>query len=66
MTATVEHAITITEELRTGIQNLGSSSPAFEKFCDDVIAFAIVTGSPKTAVEAAMRNIPAEPTEAQA
>ncbi|MFK4100776.1 hypothetical protein ACI2L1_12015 [Streptomyces sp. NPDC019531] len=57
MTDTVQQAINEVETLRTTIRSRKSSSAAFEKFCDDVIVFAVASGSPKTAVEMAIAGI---------
>ncbi|MFF7290705.1 hypothetical protein [Streptomyces griseorubiginosus] len=58
MTAIVQQAIDEVETLRTTIRSRQSSSAAFEKFCDDIIVFAVATDSPKTAVEMALAGIP--------
>jgi hypothetical protein len=57
MTNVVQQAIDEVETLRATIRNRRSSSAAFEKFCDDVIVFAIASGSPRTAVAMAMAGI---------
>ncbi|MDX2839489.1 hypothetical protein PV377_10950 [Streptomyces ipomoeae] len=66
MTNAVEQGIAIIEEFRTTMRDLGKSSPAVEKFADEVILLTIVSGSPKAAVEAAMRNLCSKPTGVRA
>lgn len=62
-TAITERAIAEVETFRIKMRELGSCSAAVEKFADEVIVHVIVCGSPKAAVEAAMRNILSEPAE---
>ncbi|MBT2399377.1 hypothetical protein [Streptomyces sp. ISL-100] len=62
-TAIAERAIAEVETFRTKVRELGSRSPAVEKFADEVIVHIIVCGSPKVAVETAMRNLLSEPAE---
>ena len=62
-TAITERAIAEVETFRTKVRELGSCSPAVEKFADELIVFIIVCGSPKVAVETAMRNLLSEPAE---
>lgn len=62
-TAITERAIAEVETFRTKMRELGSCSPAVEKFADEVIVLIIVCGSPKAAVETAMRNLLSEPAE---
>ncbi|MFE3143705.1 hypothetical protein ACFRK5_19610 [Streptomyces niveus] len=62
-TAITESAIAEVETFRTKMRELGSCSPAVEKFADEMIVHIIVCGSPKAAVEAAMHNLPSEPAE---
>lgn len=57
ITAITERAIAEVETFRTTMRELGSCSPAVEKFNDEVIVRIIVCGSPKAAVETAMRNL---------
>ncbi|MFI6061500.1 hypothetical protein [Streptomyces sp. NPDC051286] len=61
--AITESAIAEVETFRTKMRELGSCSPAVEKFADEVIVHIIVCGSPKVAVETAMRNLLSEPAE---
>lgn len=63
-TAITERAIAEVETFRTKMRELGPYSPAVEKFADEVIVHIIVCGSPKAAVETAMRNLLSEPAEA--
>ncbi|MEU9155763.1 hypothetical protein AB0D59_35745 [Streptomyces sp. NPDC048417] len=62
-TTITERAIAEVETFRTKMRELGSCSPAVEKFADEVIVLIIVCGSPKVAVETAMRNLLSEPAE---
>ncbi|MFE0869546.1 hypothetical protein [Streptomyces rochei] len=62
-TSVTERAIAEVEAFRTKMREIGACSPAVEKFADDVIVRIIVCGSPRTAVEAAMRNVLSESTE---
>ena len=62
-TTITERAITEVETFRTKMRELGSCTPAVEKFTDEVIVLIIVSGSPKAAVETAMRNLLSEPAE---
>ncbi|WP_406341303.1 hypothetical protein [Streptomyces sp. NBC_01578] len=63
VTAITESAIAEVETFRTKMRELGSCSPAVEKFADEVIVHIIVCGSPKVALETAMRNLLSEPAE---
>ncbi|MFF9457170.1 hypothetical protein [Streptomyces flaveolus] len=62
-TTVIERAIAEVETFRTKMREIGSCSPAVEKFADEVIVRIIVCGSPRAAVEAAMRNLLSESTE---
>ncbi|MGY5058748.1 hypothetical protein ACWDFR_32605 [Streptomyces sp. 900105755] len=62
-TAITERAIAEVETFRIKIRELGTCSPAVERFADEVIVRIIVCGSPKAAIETAMRNILSEPAE---
>ncbi|MGW1778238.1 hypothetical protein ACWCQQ_03730 [Streptomyces sp. NPDC002143] len=62
-TAIMERAIAEVETFRTKMRELGSCTPALEKFADEVIALIIVCGSPKIAVETAICNLLNEPSE---
>ncbi|WND36072.1 hypothetical protein RI578_18055 [Streptomyces sp. BB1-1-1] len=62
-TAVIERAIAEVETLRAKMREIGSCSPAVERFADEVIVRIIVCGSPRAAVEAAMRNLLSESTE---
>ncbi|MFD8198953.1 hypothetical protein [Streptomyces sp. NPDC059701] len=62
-TPVTERAIADVETFRTKMREIGSCSPAVEKFADEVIVQIIVCGSPRAAVEAAMRNLLSESTE---
>ncbi|MFJ8194590.1 hypothetical protein ACIQ8D_33275 [Streptomyces sp. NPDC096094] len=62
-TTVTERAIADVETFRTKMREIGSCSPAVEKFADEVIVQIIICGSPKAAVEAAMRNLLSESTE---
>ncbi|WEH18511.1 hypothetical protein [Streptomyces sp. VNUA24] len=62
-TAITERAIDEVETFRTKMREAGSCSPAVEKFADELIVLIIVCGSPKVAVETAMRNLLSEPEE---
>ncbi|WP_432184189.1 hypothetical protein [Streptomyces tendae] len=62
-TSVTERAIAEVEAFRTKMREIGSCSPAVEKFADEVIVRIIVCGSPRAAVEAAMRNVLSESTE---
>lgn len=65
-TAITERAIAEVEVFRAKMQELGSCSPAVEKFCDTVIVYTVVCKSPKVAVEAAIRDLLNEPTDVTA
>ncbi|CDR10436.1 hypothetical protein [Streptomyces iranensis] len=56
-TTTTERAIAMVEAFRTMMRELGSCSPAVEKFADWAIVRIIACWSPKMAVETAMRNV---------
>ncbi|WP_432082279.1 hypothetical protein [Streptomyces sp. WAC 04229] len=56
----VERAIAEVETFRTTMRGLGSCTPAVEKFADEVIVLICVSGSPKAAVETAIRNLLSE------
>jgi hypothetical protein len=60
-TTITERAIAEVETFRTKMRELGSCSPAVEKFADEMIVHIIVCGSPKIAVEMAMRNLLSQP-----
>ncbi|WP_338778153.1 hypothetical protein [Streptomyces sp. DG1A-41] len=62
-TAITERAIAEVETFRTKMRELGSCSPAVEKFADEMIVHIMVCGSPKAAVETAMRNLVSAPAE---
>lgn len=62
-TSVTERAIAEVETFRTKMREIGSCSPAVEKFADEVIVRIIVCGSPRAAVEAAMRNLLSESAE---
>ncbi|MCD9589666.1 hypothetical protein [Streptomyces sp. 8ZJF_21] len=57
ITTTTKRAIAEVEAFRTKMWELGSCSPAVEKFADGMIVRIVVCGSPKAPVETAMRNL---------
>ncbi|MGW7239704.1 hypothetical protein [Streptomyces sp. NPDC054804] len=57
MSTTTDQAIAIVEEFRDTMQSLGQTTPAVEKFADDVTIFVIATGSPQVAVDMALLNL---------
>ncbi|MFD5717201.1 hypothetical protein [Streptomyces sp. NPDC127036] len=62
-TTITERAIAEVETFRTKVRDLGSCSPAMEKFADEVIVDIIVCGSPRAAVETTMPNLLSKPAE---
>ncbi|MGV9242649.1 hypothetical protein [Streptomyces sp. NPDC003710] len=61
--AVAERAITEMEEFRTKMRALGQSTPAVEKFIDEVNLLITVYGDPKAAIDAVFRLLAQERPE---
>ena len=59
-----QEAIADLEGLRTQIRELGSTSPRFERFIDEMVLLLTVCGDPCAALDAVFRVLASEPVEA--